>query len=78
MSKWHVLSDKGAFGCSEGHYTSNGVVKEVYSSSRHPRLPGDGCGCERDVWFMGTRADHVVKLCEKHGREPGIVNYMLP
>jgi hypothetical protein len=65
----------------EGHLTSNCVVTEVWSSARKPRLPGDDCGCERDVRFMirATWGDeYVVKLCEKHGREPGIVEYMLP
>lgn len=64
----------------EGHLSSNGVVVEVWATERKPRLAGDGCGCERDVryvlqGFMPTQ--NVVKLCEKHGREPGIVEYML-
>lgn len=66
----------------DGHLTNNGVVVEVWSTDRKPRLAGDGCGCEREVRWPGLiihqATENVVKLCEKHGREPGIVNYMLP
>ena len=65
----------------EGHLSNNGVVTKVWSITRKPRLPGDGCGCERDVrwggWFKFD-VEYVVRLCKKHGREPGIVEYMLP
>jgi hypothetical protein len=66
----------------DGHYSfidgSGLTVTEVFSSTRKPRLAGDGCGCERDVRWEFGKEEHVVKLCEKHGREPGIVRYMLP
>jgi hypothetical protein len=66
----------------DGHYSfidrSGCRVTEVFSSTQKPRLAGSDCGCERDVrWEFGA-LEHVVKLCEKHGREPGIVRYMLP
>lgn len=65
----------------EGHLSSNGVVTEVWSTTGKPRLAGDECGCEREVRWRGRFnfcTEYVVTLCEKHGREPGIVEYMLP
>lgn len=62
----------------DGHLTNNGVVIEVWSTMQRPRLAGDGCGCEREVRWKGLGEENVVKLCEKHGREPGIIQYMLP
>ncbi len=65
----------------EGHSSSNGFVTEVWSTTRKPRLAGSDCGCERLVLWRGhvTFGDEfVVKLCDKHGAEPGIVEYMLP
>jgi hypothetical protein len=64
----------------DGHLTWDGVVVEVWSTVEKPRLPGDGCGCTREVRWKGRLQcgdEYVVKLCEKHGREPGIVRYML-
>lgn len=72
---WH--SSRTLPDSSDGHFiTQDGKgwrVTEVYSTSTPPRLPGDGCGCERL-----TRSDgYVVLLCDRHGREPDIVRYML-
>ena len=64
----------------EGHLTNDGRVMEVWSTVRPPRLAGDGCGCKRWVREVGLILEldeFVVKLCQKHGLEPGIVRYML-
>ena len=67
----------------DGHYSSidgRGLrVMEVFSSSVRPRLAGDDCGCERMTRLGVTGGpEFVVLLCEEHGREPGIIHYMLP
>ncbi len=65
----------------DGHFSyidgSGVVITEVFSTTQKPRLAGDGCGCERDVRWEFTGLEYVVLLCDRHGREPGIVRYML-
>lgn len=62
----------------EGSDTVNGRVTEVSATAFFPRIPGDDCGCKRSFRLdKGAFAINVVKLCEKHGREPGIIRYML-
>lgn len=78
MSTYHLVSrarDLADPGYSEGHEEVNGRVTEVSSTERPPRMPSDGsCGCRRVV-----RSDEqVLLLCERHGRESGIVDFCLP
>ena len=63
---------------ADGYLMSNGMMVEVWSTERKPRLPGDGCGCKRHVRWTPLGRANVVKLCGKHSREPGIRRYMLP
>lgn len=65
-------------GHANGYLTSNGLMVEVWANDMKPRLPGDGCGCKREVRWTALGTANVVKLCDKHAREPGILRYMLP
>lgn len=50
------------------------TVYRVWSNYYRPRIPGDGCGCERVRLADGA---HAVELCPKHSREPGIAKFCL-
>lgn len=59
----------GVLGYAAGQF----LTMEVWSEHEPPRMPGDGCGCQR----RRENGRWVLKLCDRHVREPGIARYCL-
>ena len=62
------MTEQQAFGC-EPVARLEGLLSAIYCFRECPRLPGEGCGCERfridkDPAFAG--ATWGLKLCNKH------------
>ena len=50
-------------------------MTSISSDVQPPRMPGDGsCGCRRER----LAGKWILHLCERHGQEPGIMEYCLP